>query len=175
MVLIHKMSKQRSSLSQKGSKTSYHFPHPKFTDILLIGDNSDSGFMQASCNLLSKLRMGFWGFAHPLQDRSLSYIVAMCHLRQKEHDDSTSSSPSSGLSLAIHLGFQTQRWQLNMRVILNPSPYDMLVIEHTLIIGSLCLCCEVLNHLIVQFSSQCLILRCGYSMALTMESFSCLN
>ncbi|KAK5771380.1 hypothetical protein PVK06_047582 [Gossypium arboreum] len=45
----------------------------------------------------------------------------------KRHDDLTSSSPSSSLSPVVCSGFQTQRWQLNMRVALvaglNPTPY----------------------------------------------------
>ncbi|KAK7262996.1 hypothetical protein RJT34_30580 [Clitoria ternatea] len=45
-------------------------------------------------------------------------LYHVCRPRHKGHDDLTSSSPSSGLSPAVCSGFQTQRWQLNMRVAL---------------------------------------------------------
>ncbi|KAK7400931.1 hypothetical protein VNO78_12240 [Psophocarpus tetragonolobus] len=59
-----------------------------------------------------------------MADQQLLHVSRPGH---KGHDDLTSSSPSSGLSPAVCSRFQTQRWQLNTRVVLvaglNPTLY----------------------------------------------------
>lgn len=55
------------------------------------------------------------GSSPPLSQRSAATV---CRPRHKGHADLMSSSPFSGLSSTVQLGFQTQRWKFSTRVAL---------------------------------------------------------